>query len=84
MVEVLSYGFVGVLSEAHRGKRKDNKREMQSKHACTLILSGWFRAHKKGARRAEMKHAKKRYRANNRGCSPSVVLELELELILSR
>ena len=32
LVGVLSHGFVGVLSEAHRGKRKNNKREMQSKH----------------------------------------------------
>ena len=51
--------MVGVLSEAHRGKRKNNKREMQSMHACKIILPGWFCAHKKDARRAEIKHAKK-------------------------
>ena len=72
MVGVLSHGFVKVLSEAHRGKRKKTSEKFKASTACTLILSGSFRAHKKGARRAEMKHAK-RYRVNNRGCSPSAV-----------
>ena len=59
LVGVLSHGLVGVLSEAHRGKRKNNKRGMQSKHCVHSHLSGWFRAHKKSARCAEMMHAKK-------------------------
>ena len=63
---VLSHGrgpfrdLVGVLSEAHTGeKEKTTSEKRKASTACTLILSGWFRAHKKGARRAEMKHAKK-------------------------
>ena len=59
LVGVLSHGFVGVLSEAHRGKRKTTSEKCKASTACTLISSGWFRAHKKGARLAEMKHAKK-------------------------
>ena len=60
LVGVLSHGVVGVLSEAHRGTRKTPSEKYKASTACTLILSGWFRAHKKGARRAEMKHAKKK------------------------
>ena len=33
--------FVGVLSEAHRGKRKNNKREMQSKY-CVHSHFAWL------------------------------------------
>ncbi len=59
--------------QKHTGKKeKTTSEKCKASTACTLILSGWFRAHKKGARLAEMKHTK-RYRANNRGCSPSVV-----------
>ena len=58
--------------QKHTGeKEKTTSEKCKASTACTLILSGWFRARKKGARRAEMKHAK-RYRANNRGRSPSV------------
>lgn len=45
--------------QKHTGGKQNNKREIQSKNCVHSHLSGWFRAHKKGVRRAEMKNSKR-------------------------
>jgi hypothetical protein len=56
--------------QKHTGeKEKTTSEKCKASTACTLFLSGWSRAHKKGACCTEMKHAI-RYRANKRGRSP--------------